>query len=131
MSYELIAGIGRAIPGMINCAYACKCDIDPRFIPERRIAGLNIFSLNDYDATHRAMSDVTSYFKEPRYTADSGTLMRELMLPGTTEVINNAALNYFVYLVTRPSIGKEHQFRVVVRLDDGSEISDTTALLRF
>jgi len=131
MTYELIAANHRSFPGIIGCAYACKCDIEQLFIPERRVTNMKIFTLYDYDTGHPEMSDVTGYFKEPVYIPDTGYVMGQLNPPGTTAEINNASLNYFVFLVTKPIIGNEHQFRIVFSLNDGSELSDTTALLRF
>jgi hypothetical protein len=131
MDYQLLSHRATHAAGFITQAYACKCD-DKAYMPEQTIAALNVFTINALDVDHPAMTEVTDYFKQPAYTAQGmPDGLKPLNFPIGKKSIPWPGSNFALYLDKRPTIGTEHQFKVVFTLSDTSTLEATTPVLQF
>lgn len=129
LDYELIAK-GRGCSGLMGQAYACKCAQD-EFTPENNFSNLRVYTINAYDSTHPAMSDVTAYFGEFNNVPPDTVLQPMVQLHPLPSYSGSARLEWVMYLGKRPAFAGYHQFRVVYTLTDSSRISAVTEPLQF
>ncbi len=130
MQAELVARNHIPVPGFINQAYACKCNEDS-YHAKQSITSFHVFSVYAYDAKHDAMSDITEYFRSQDYSKTAVDGLGPLNLGLSQEHFYGLERNFDLYLQDKPSLGKMHQFKVVVGMSDGSELTALTSLLRF
>ena len=131
LSGELIAANHSWANGLVNQAYACKCAGDS-YQSQQSITQLRVFTVNDYDSAHPAMSDVTEHFKSPKYSQTGADGLGPLYTGIPTAAYHSSPGAAFeLYLDTKPTIGAGHQFKVVVALADGSIFSGNTPILQF
>ena len=105
----------------ISSAYAFKCDCEPpnQILPRDSITALHISTVNDFDATHPAGSDVTEYFyqyQKNNYRSIPDYLSRQ------AEVVFDAAQDSLVVdflLMQAPAAAGIYSFEIAVTLSDG------------
>lgn len=107
-------------PVFFQSAYAFRRECPPpRILPRDSVLSLKVFTLNDFDASHPAGSDVSDYFKvfernnfrpiEPYLKAENTTLFSEEQLKEKLDLL----------LMTAPVLNKSHQFKIEISLSDG------------
>jgi len=82
------------MPGFINTAYACSCP-ETMYFTADSISSIKIITLNNFDSTHVAGSDVTGYFRVPEYDYSGGK----------AKVIQKPMEDYFQYSYSGPGPG--------------------------
>jgi hypothetical protein len=132
LDFELITATESGRFSMINQAYACKC-IDGFYHPEHALSSLKVISVNAFDNDHPAMSDVSKYFRSKKSFSNGqpdglGDVNLDIKNSSTYEMPKN---DFRLYLDKRPAVGGDHQFTVVLTLNDSSTIVATTPILRF
>jgi hypothetical protein len=133
LNYELITAT--QCPGqrsIFSQAYACSC-VEPNYHPEHALSSIKVITVQPFDGAHPAMTEVTDYFKSKNYN-DKGQPdgLRSLNLRLDYGYAGEMPLSYYdLYLDRRPTLGSDHQFKVVFTLSDSSTISATTAVVRF
>lgn len=131
LSREKIACINRSRSVFIQSAFAYKCDCPPpnQFLPEDSITSIKVFTVNDFDATHSANSDISDYFKV--YTAYLFTFTTiPDYLRNTSPVLyseNELEVKLDLLLMTPPSFNNQHRFRVQITLSDGRVLQQETS----
>lgn len=103
--------------GLMQSAYACSCAEDD-YKPKEKILSLEIFSNNDYDATHPKNTDLSLYFNVKR---NSGTVSIAKYLDSIKdfEYLARYAFDEGIFLQVPPNINKKHKFRFKMTLSDG------------
>lgn len=103
--------------GFMQSAYACSCAEDD-YRPKEKIISLEIFSNNDFDATHPKNTDLSLYFNVKQ---NSGMVSIAKYLDYIREVTYLARypFNEGVFLLVPPNINKKHKFRFKMTLSDG------------
>jgi hypothetical protein len=107
-------------------AYANDC-VSGEYVAVDTISTFKIFSLADFDETHPANSDISAYFKISNlngYTA----LDDYVDVYGASTIYNPGELQneLQILLMTPPTLGTTHQFKVEIVLTDGTVIEKTT-----
>jgi hypothetical protein len=136
LSSVLLASNSPCTNHFTNSAYACKCDNESTYTSEHAVTSLKVFTLNNYDATHPAQSEVTEYFKTVRDDSTGWPTLQPLDLWLPVGTLAGPAryppeLDYNLFLATRPAPGSLHQFRVDVKLANDSTLSAVTQQIRF
>jgi len=110
----------------INSATACSCPSDT-WTPRQEIRSLKIYTINHFDSSHYANSEVTEYF-----SAFSGDFSTDI--DSFIKNYNYEANGYEDYerlfdllLNTTPTIGNKHRFKIVVSLAEGKKIIKKTS----
>jgi len=116
---------------MFNEAYACKCE-ESTVLTQKSVTEIKVVSVNDYDATHPAGSDITSYFGSVKSDKGGADGIGPLQLYyGSTYSGRLPYTGYDFYMVQRPSAGTVQQFNVIVMFSDSSSYGNLTPVLRF
>jgi hypothetical protein len=131
MGYELLAANTPRSSGLTTQAYACKCDPVISYTPDHKLSSLKVFTIKAYDNSHPAMTEVTEYFKSPKYTNGNPDGLGNLELNLMQSTYYNTPGSFQLYLSTRPTIGTVHQFKVELKLDNDSTITALTPALMF
>ncbi len=103
--------------GLIQTAHACKCAEDTR-IAKEDILSVEIFSNNDFDASHPKNTDLSLYFKAKRLNSKI-SIAEYIKTLKDFDYLSIGAFNEGVFLQVKPSIGKKHKFKVRIYLSDG------------
>ena len=116
----------KGIPFISNSAYAlsCRCFND-QYLSKDSIVSVKVFSLNAFDNLHPVNTDITDYFKvnhESVYETIPVFLARK-------PEISNYEISFDVLLLTPPTTGQEHQFRVEIQLAGNRILTGTTGLI--
>lgn len=111
---------------------AFSCDCFPGIIssPIDSITSIQIYTVNEFDPTHPAEADVSDYFHVFEFNEFYG-------LPEYIDRYTNILFDYYIddfivplqwdlLLMSPPSLGIEHQFKVQVNLSDGRILSMLT-----
>lgn len=110
------------------CAYDCFCPPEFEYVAEDTISGMKIISLNDFDDTHPADSDISEYFK-----VHTGMVYRTFQ-----EYTDHPENIYFdkpsredieILLMQPPTFTGQHQFRAEIELSDGTTLVATSTLI--
>lgn len=107
-------------------AYACDC-VGNEYIPKDTLSTFKIFTVNDFDDTHPAGSDVSDYYRISNLNAYTqldhyvdmygfDTLYGPSQLQSTLEIL----------LMTPPTLNTTHQFRIELVLTDGRVMEQMT-----
>ncbi len=113
--------------GLIQTAQACSCD-EGNFIAKEDILSLEIFSNNDFDATHPKNTDLSLYFKvknNQKMLSIVDYLKSYKTLPYASKP-SKLAFYDNVFLQVAPSSNKKHKFRVKITLSDGTILTAET-----
>ncbi|TKC12265.1 DUF5034 domain-containing protein [Pedobacter polaris] len=110
--------------GLMQTAHACSCSED-NFIAKEDILSIEIFSNNDFDASHPKNTDLSLYFKAKRYTemvsiADYIKSLKDF---------NGSSVSAFyegIFLQVKPTSSKKHKFKVRITLSDGRILETET-----
>ncbi|SFH30137.1 DUF5034 domain-containing protein [Pedobacter insulae] len=102
---------------LIQTAQACSCAEDD-FISKEDVLSVEIFSNNDFDASHPKNTDLSVYFEVKNY---------KTMVPLAEYIKRIKDSNYLartaffegIFLTNAPTINKMHKFRVKITLSDG------------
>lgn len=116
----------------MSSANAFSCDCYPEWIasPIDSITSIHIYTVNEFDATHPAGVDVSDYF----HVFEFNEFYR---LPEYINRHTNILFDYYIddfiiplqwdlLLMSAPTSGVEHQFKVQVNLSDGRVLSMLT-----
>lgn len=113
-----------------NTAYAfdCFCPPEIAYFAQDTISEIRIITLNDFDITHKANSEISDYFKVLTST-------NYLTIPAyvdTPEIIYYEKPEHdiiLVYLMKPPAIIGEHRFKVEILLSDGTTLASSTTII--
>lgn len=129
---EKIAGIERPNSIFIQSAFAftkCNCPPSYQFLPKDSITTIKILSLNDFNSTHSANSEISDYFKVYKYYSFSTI---QDYIRNTNPVLNyesDLAIKIDLLLMTAPTINNQHKFRVQITLSDGRVLEQDTSII--
>ncbi len=128
--YELCSECrqSRANFGLIETANAVDCFYDNYYDPLEKIVDVRIITLNDFDATHLANSDIADYFKLADSFETIDDFCREYNKDGYIRSGSNPPLidDIDILLMTPPTMGITHKFRVEMALSDGRTLVNET-----
>ncbi len=110
--------------GLIQTAQACSCAEDD-FIPKEDILSVEIFSNNDFDATHPKNTDLSLYFKVINYKVIT-PIAEHIKRLKDSNYIARSAFYDGVFLQTGPTASKKHKFRIKITLSDGRVLEAET-----
>lgn len=132
LDYQFIAGAKSYQLHLLNEAYACKC-AEQTIKAQKSITNLRVFTINNFDGSHPAGSEITDRFGSPYIlnSRPSGLGPLELYLPASQYQGSEPYTIYDLYLAKRPTAGSTQQFKVVVTFSDTTSYSELTPLLRF
>ncbi len=110
----------------INSATACSCPNDT-WTARQEISSLKIYTINHFDTSHYAGSEVTEYFSA--FSGDFSTDIDSFIKNYNYEAYGyeNDERLFDLLLNTPPSIGNKHSFKIVVSLIDGKKIIKETS----
>ena len=111
--------------GLIQTAQACSCAEDD-FIPKEGITSVEIFSNNDFDATHPKNTDLSLYFKVKNYKVTTPIAEHIKRLKESSYIAREAFYDG-VFLQNGPTGSKKHKFRVRITLSDGRILEAETS----
>lgn len=121
LTREKIARIDKPEISLVEAAWAydCRCPPPDEFLPNDSIVAIRVISLTEFNSSHPANSDVSTYFKvyapyafstpDEFVKATSNTLFFETDLQVTFNLL----------LMTPPDKNGLHQFKVQIVLSDG------------
>ncbi len=109
---------------LIQTAQACSCAED-EFIPKEDILSIEIFSNNDFDASHPKNTDLSLYFKVKRYInlISIADYMKSLK---DSRYLSRYPFNEGIFLQVTPTSNKNHKFRLRIALSDGRILESET-----
>ena len=113
-------------------AYATSCNCPPEFeySARNRIIAINVVTLEDFDATHPANTDVSEYFMVYNFSKEDSINNYIKNLETTLYFVQEEdPLQFYLLLKTPPTSGSKQQFRVDISLSDESLLSMQTNLL--
>lgn len=107
-------------------AYSCGCPPPLEILPRDSITAIRVFTLQDFDASHAAGSDVSGYFKS--YTPYYFLSITDYLQKSRTVLLDESELSTRVdlLLMTPPALNTLHQFRVRLTLSDGRTLEQET-----
>lgn len=112
---------------LFSSAYACKDNSNvTEYRPLEGISAIKIITLNDFDTTHQANNDVTSYFyllEKDGFISVYDYLSGQDFIYYDTSAMS---LKLDLFLMTTPTQSTQHQFRVEVYLTDGRILTAET-----
>jgi hypothetical protein len=119
----------------IGNSYALSCDCPPeeKYDPKDSITGIKVFTVNNFDNSHPAGSDISAYFKLyfNLYSRHHYSTISDYLKNKDDAFYENeerrVTLN--MLLMTAPSFGPQHSFEVEVSLSDGRVLRQATAQL--
>ncbi|WP_276481996.1 DUF5034 domain-containing protein [Paraflavitalea pollutisoli] len=112
----------------ISSAYALSCGCEPAssYLAKDSIQAIHIITTNAFDNTHPAGSDISPYFKVfHNYTL---SLLSDYVKDWRPTLFEEADLqpSQDILLMTPPTLGPEHSFKVQYHLSDGRILESTT-----
>jgi hypothetical protein len=109
-------------------AYDCFCPPEIQYVAQDTISEIKIISLNDFDTTHPADSEISEYFKV--LTSNTYiTIQQYLDYPETIYYEKPDQEVIAIYLMQPPIITGEHQFLVEIDLAGGTMLTSTSTLI--
>lgn len=110
-------------------ATSCDCPPEVQYLPLDSIVSVAISTINAFDAEHLENSDVSKYFYV--FHGNEFTGIDEYIgnIDNILYDFANPAYVFDLLLMTPPTIGIEHQFKVTVKLSDGRIFNALTGLL--
>jgi len=103
--------------GFIQKAYACSCAEDI-YKSKEHILTLEIFSNNDFDASHPKNTDLSAYFKVKIYN-NLNTMIEYVKYINKFYQSSSNPFYWGIFLQAVPSLSKKHKFRIKITLSDG------------
>ncbi|MDF2189553.1 DUF5034 domain-containing protein [Paraflavitalea sp. CAU 1676] len=129
---EKMACLQKSRSLFIQSAYAfgCRCPPPTQYRPKDSIEAIRILTLNDFDNTHLAGADVSTYFKvyKPYYFLTIGDYVKNTSPTLFTDEELKPAID--LLLMAPPAGGAEHRFRVQIRLSDGRILESDTSPIK-
>jgi hypothetical protein len=107
-------------------ATSCHCPPELQYLPIDSISSVKVTTNKDFDSQHSENSDVSEYFFV--FSGNEFYKIEENIVK-TFYDFNNSKLEFDLLLMTPPTIGKEHQFKVTIELSDGRTLNAQTDLL--
>jgi hypothetical protein len=111
-----------------TCAFDCFCPPETQYFPQDTLSAIRIISLNDFDNTHPANSEVSEYFKVLTYNTYI-TIQEYLDYPETIYSGQPFIELIGLYLMQAPLVTGDHRFRVEIVLSDGTTLISTSTLI--
>lgn len=121
-----IASLGTSDLFNFHNAYACKCNIDNKFLTDT-IKEVHIKTLNDFDPDHLAGSNVDKYFRFLQ--VEHGTTKDSIAYNPiyTTPFFLTPFQVFYFYLNITPTIGSKIQFEISLTTTKGRTYTSTTS----
>lgn len=117
--------------GFINTAYACSCpNNESVFAAKDPIVSLKIYTLNDFDNAHLALSDVTSCFSilEQKFVpnaiqpnAITDDKVKNAFKDAYGDVVPTYVYGFMVSLIQPPALNKNVSLKIVFTTQNGVE----------
>ena len=120
---ERIISVKTSVPKtlFISAANAFSCECPPPYViqPRDSVVSINIITMNNFDASHSANSDISNYFKV--YELHNFSTINTFIKYQQNELYDKEQLNLSLdlLLITPPSLSTPHVFKVIVSLSDG------------
>ncbi len=112
----------------VTSAYATSCDCPPpnQLFGRDSVTAIEIFTVNAFDASHPANSDVSAYFSVFRGTTFNtiGDYLKKH--PTVVYSESELAVTFDALLMTPPSLNLSHSFKIKVTLSDGRTLEGIT-----
>jgi hypothetical protein len=112
----------------ISTSYAFQCDCPPpETIARDSVANLEIFTINDFNETHLANTDVSEYFK---IFVGSTYANIDDIIPNLSRIFYyefESVVTTELLLMTPPTLSETHSFKVIMTLSDGRTFEATTS----
>jgi hypothetical protein len=111
-------------------AYTCRCPPAQEFRPKDSVVSIKIYTLQAFDNTHLAGSDLTAYFKV--YKAYSFSTIENFIKNSPVTLFDSEELEQTIdfLLMTAPAINVEHTFKVQFILSDGRTLEGETPTVK-
>lgn len=119
-------------PVFFQSAYAfTRMCPPPQIRPRDSVTGIKVFTLNDFNASHQAGSDISAYFKV--FERNSFTPIEDYIKKYQTVLYTDQQLEETrdILLMTPPVLNKRHQFKVEISMSDGRLIELLSTEINF
>jgi hypothetical protein len=112
-------------------AYDCRCPPSDQFLPNDSIAAIRVITLTDFNSSHPANTDVSTYFKV--YTLHKFSTLDYFVKNTDASFSDEKELQATLdlLLMTPPDSNGPHQFRVQIVLSDGRTLEQNTSTIDF
>jgi len=114
--------------GLMQSAYAfsCHCPEERIFIPADSLLSVHVYCLDDFDSSHPAGSDISSYFRI--YRNEYMMVLADAHYLSNYELnsLDDEVLEFNLLLMEAPSSEGPQQFRVEINLSDGRVLEERT-----
>lgn len=111
----------------INSAYACSC-AENTFNATDPVTDLEIFALNDFDANHRAGSNISEYFVHLEMGYNPARIIKKNITTETIRWLNTVrgylepgSTSTMLYLNQAPDINRNLRFKIVLTHQSGTQ----------
>jgi hypothetical protein len=111
--------------GLIQTAYACSCAEDI-YKSKEAISTIEIFSNNDFDASHTKNTDISSYFSVKIYN-NLITMIEYVKYINKFYQTSSNPFYWGIVLQVPPTLNKKHKFRIKMTLSDGRVLEAETS----
>lgn len=111
-------------------AYSCRCEPATSYIAKDTIKEVRIITTNAFDNTHPAGSEIGAYFQVfDHFTLSPLAAYVKNWSPTIFNETDLAPLKDLL-LMTPPTLGPEHSFRIEFHLSDGRVLQNTTSTVK-
>jgi len=121
LTREKIARINKPNINLVEAAWAydCRCPPPDEFQPNDSIVAIRVISLTNFNSSHPANTDVSTYFKI--YAPYSFSTTDDFVKATSAIFFNETELQvtFNLLLMTPPDSSGPHQFKVQIVLSDG------------
>ncbi|NII23795.1 DUF5034 domain-containing protein [Pseudoflavitalea sp. X16] len=110
-------------------AYSCGCEPALQFLAKDSITSIKVYTLNDFDGTHPAGSDLSGYFKV--YSVYNFMTIEDYLKYMDVTLYAESQLDTRIdlLLMTAPVLTGQHQFKVQLTLSDGRTLETETSTI--
>lgn len=131
LTREKIARIDKSKFTLVEAAwaYGCHCPPPDEFLPNDSIVAIRVISLTDFNSSHPANTDVTTYFKvyAPYSFSTPGDFVK-----ATSAILfieTQLQVTFNLMLMTPPDTIGLHQFKVQIVLSDGRTLEQNASTI--
>lgn len=114
----------------IQSAYATKCGCPPekQLMPKDSITAIKVVTLNDFDNSHLANTEISDYFKV--YTPYSFVTIGKYLQDSKNVLYDESELGIKIDLLLMivPTMNTQHKFKVQITLSDGRIFEPETSI---
>lgn len=131
LTREKIVRIDKPKIILVEAAYAnyCHCPPPDEFMPNDSIVAIRVMSLTDFNSSHPANTDVSTYFKV--YAPYSFTTSDDFAKATSAIFFDETELQvtFNLLLMTPPDLSGPHQFKVQIVLSDGRTLEQNASTI--